>query len=457
MPTPRDRPLTKALLRSAAERSIRYLEGVPERRVTPDPEAVAALSRFDEPLPADPRDPGETLALLDEVGSPATVTSPGGRYFGFVVGGAFPATVAANWLAAAWDQNVGAVALAPGCAALEDVALRWVLDVLGLPAGSGVGFVTGATAANLCGLAAARHALLERRGWDVEARGLFGAPEITVVVGDEVHVSLLKGLGLLGLGRERVVRVPTDEQGRMRADALPPLSDRTVLCLQAGNVDTGAFDPARELCAAAREAGAWVHVDGAFGLWALASPDRGRLARGFEEADSWCLDAHKWLNVPQDCGIAICREPEHLRRAMVVSAEYLVLGEAREPYSFTPEMSRRARGVEVWAALRTLGRSGVAELVDRCCRHATRFAEGLSTAGFEVLNDVVLNQVLVSFGEPETTRRAIAALQEDGTCWCGGTTWHGRTAMRISVSSWATTEEDVEASLDAMLRAAGSA
>jgi len=346
------------------------------------------------------------------------------------------------------------VALAPGCAAFEEVALRWVLDVLGLPAGCGVGFVTGATAANLCGLAAGRHALLERQGWDVEARGLFGAPEITVVVGEEVHVSLLKGLGVLGLGRERVVRVPVDGQGRMRPDALPPLSESTLLCLQAGNVDTGAFDPAEAICGRAREAGAWVHVDGAFGLWALASPERAHLARGVEAADSWCLDAHKWLNVPQDCGLAICREPEHLRRAMVVSAGYLVLGDRREPYSFTPEMSRRARGVEVWTALRTLGRSGLADLVERCCRHARRFAEGLAAAGHEILNDVVLNQVLVSFGAPETTRAVVERLQREGTCWCGGTTWQGRTAMRISVSSWATTDEDVERSLAAMLEAA---
>jgi glutamate/tyrosine decarboxylase-like PLP-dependent enzyme len=445
-----------ALLRSAAECSLRYLDAIPTRRVTPTEAALAALDRLGGPLPDAPGDPMETLALLDEVGSPATVASTGGRYFGFVTGGALPATVACNWLAGAWDQNAGAVALAPGCAALEEAALQWVLDVLGLPAGSGVGFVTGATAANLCGLAAGRHALLERLGWDVEERGLYGAPEITVVVGDEVHVSLLKGLGLLGLGRERVVRVPTDDQGRMRADALPPLSESTIVCVQAGNVNSGAFDPAVEICAAAREAGAWVHVDGAFGLWALASPARAHLARGFEEADSWCLDGHKWLNVPQDCGIAICRDPEHLRRAMVVSAGYLVFGERREPYEYTPEMSRRARGIEVWAALRSLGRSGLAELVDRCCRHASRFADGLAGAGYEILNDVVLNQVLVSFGEPETTRRVIEALQADGTCWCGGTTWHGRTAMRISVSSWATTEEDVEACLGAMLRVAAA-
>jgi len=433
---------------------MRYLEGVRDRRVAPDPAALEALARLDEPMPAGPTDPEETLALLDEVGSPATVATAGGRYFGFVVGGALPVTVASSWLASAWDQNAGAVALAPGCAALEDVALRWILEVLGLPPGAGVGFVTGATAANLCGLAAGRHALLERRGWDVEARGLYGAPEITVVVGDEVHVSLLKGLGLLGLGRERVLRVPVDDQGRMRADALPPLDGSTLLCLQAGNVDTGAFDPAREICGRAREAGAWVHVDGAFGLWALASEERAHLARGFREADSWGLDAHKWLNVPQDCGIAICREPENLRRAMVVSAGYLVLGDRREPYSFTPEMSRRARGVEVWTALRTLGRSGLAELVERCCRHARRFADGLDSAGYEILNDVVLNQVLVSFGSPEATRAVIERVQRDRTCWCGGTTWQGRTAMRISVSSWATTEEDVERSLAAMLAAA---
>lgn len=453
--TPSSHPRSPAdLLRSAAERSIRYLEIVPARRVPPEPEALDALGRLDEPLPAGPREPEETLALLDEVGSPATVATAGGRYFGFVVGGALPATVATNWLATAWDQNAGAVVLAPGCAAIEETVLRWILEILRLPEGSGVGFVTGATAANLCGLAAGRHAILERLGWDVESKGLFGAPEITVVVGDEVHVSLLKGLGILGLGRERVVRVPVDGQGRMRADALPPLSERSLVCIQAGNVDTGAFDPADEVIEAARAAGAWVHVDGAFGLWARASEEKAHLARGVEGADSWCLDAHKWLNVPQDCGIAICREPEHLRHAMVVSAGYLVLGEAREPYEYTTEMSRRARGVEVWAALRSLGRSGVAELVERCCRHARRFAEGLAGAGYEILNDVVLNQVLVSFGEPETTRRVIEALQADGTCWCGGTTWQGRTAMRISVSSWATTGEDVQASLAAMLRVA---
>ncbi len=445
---------SQPLLRSAAERAIRYLDGIRERPVPPAADALLGLARFDEPFPAAPTAPMETLALLDEVGSPATVATTGGRFFGWVVGGALPATVAASWLAAAWDQNAGAVALAPACAAIEETALRWVLDALRLPEDAGVGFVTGATMANLCGLAAARHALLARRGWDVEARGLFGAPEPRVAVGGEVHVSVLKALGLLGLGRQRVVRVPVDGQGRMRADRLPPLDDTTIVCIQAGNVDTGAFDPAAEVCAAAREAGAWVHVDGAFGLWARASEARETLTRGFDAADSWATDAHKWLNVPQDCGIVICREPAHLRDAMAVSAGYLVFGQAREPYEYTPEMSRRARGLEVWAALRSLGRAGLSELVERCCRHASRFAEGLSAAGYEVLNDVVLNQVLVCFGDAEATRRVISALQGDGTCWCGGTTWQGRTAMRVSVVSWATTDEDVERSLAAMLRVA---
>jgi len=308
--------------------------------------------------------------------------------------------------------------------------------------------------ANFAGLAAARHAILQKLGWDAEARGLFGAPQVSVIVSDEVHVSLLKALSLLGLGRERVIRVPVDGQGRMRAEALPELSESTLICIQAGNVNTGAFDPAPEICAAARQAGAWIHVDGAFGLWAAAAPTRAHLTAGMEDADSWALDAHKWLNAPYDSGIVVCRHEEHLRAAMSFSAAYLIQGEQREPGLYTPEMSRRARGVEVWAALLSLGRSGLADLIERSCRHAARFAEGLSAAGCQILNDVVLNQVLVSFGDGETTRKVIAALQDDGACWCGGTVWQGHPAMRISVSSWATTEQDVQRSLNAMLRIA---
>jgi glutamate/tyrosine decarboxylase-like PLP-dependent enzyme len=444
----------KDLLRGTAERAARYLASLKDRSVAPTPQALANLARLDEPLPEHPADPAKVIALLDDIGSPATIASAGGRFFGFVVGGSLPATVAASSLAAAWDQNSGIVALSPIAARLEEVAMRWLLDLLGLPPASGVGFVTCATQANFSGLAAARHALLARRGWNVETKGLFGAPPITVVVGDEVHVSVLKALTLIGLGRDRVIRVPVDGHGRMRADALPPLDDRTLVCLQAGNVNTGAFDPAPEVIPRVKAAGAWVHVDGAFGLWAAAAPARAHLVEGFAGADSWAIDAHKWLNVPYDSGMVVVRDAGHLHAAMAVNAPYLVIGEAREPEHYTPEFSRRARGIEVWAALRSLGRRGLADLIERTCRHATRFAEGLREAGYEILNDVVINQVLVSFGDAELTRRIIAGVQADGTCWAGGTVWQGRTAMRISVSSWATTEDDVERSLAAMLRVA---
>jgi glutamate/tyrosine decarboxylase-like PLP-dependent enzyme len=446
------------LLAEAAQRASRFLAELDQRAVFPTPEALAGLAAFDEPLPENPIDPGETLKLLDEAGSPATAASAGGRYFGFVIGGSLPVTLAANWLAGAWDQNAGLIATSPVSAKLEAVALPWVLSVLGLPAEAGVGFVSGATMANFSGLAAARHALLKRAGWDVEAQGLFGAPPITVIVGDEVHVSLLKALSLLGFGKERVVRVPVDGQGRMRADAMPKISGPTIVCIQAGNVNSGAFDPADEICRIAHQAGAWAHVDGAFGLWAAAAPARAHLAVGVSEADSWATDAHKWLNVPYDSGLVICRNADDLHAALTNSkAAYLVGGEQREPSEYSSEISRRARGVEVWAALRTLGRSGVAEMVERCCQHAARFAEGLSAAGYEILNDVQLNQVLVSFGDDDKTRRVIQAVQQDGTCWCGGTVWHGRAAMRISVSSWATSEVNVVQSLQAMLRCAANA
>lgn len=444
----------RALYRDAAERAIAYLAGLDARAVAPPAEAISRLAALDEALPAGPSAPAEVLALLDELGSPATTATAGGRYFGFVVGGSLPAALAANWLAGVWDNDAGMSLVSPIGARLEEVARCWLLELLGLPVASGVGFVTGGTMANFAGLAAARHAVLARVGWDVEADGLFGAPPVTVVVGAEAHVSVFKALGLLGFGRERVVRVPADGQGRMRADALPALSGPAIVCLQAGNVNTGACDPFRELCAWAHAAGAWVHVDGAFGLWAAAAPERAYLVEGVAEADSWATDAHKWLNVPYDSGLAIVRDEVALRAATATSAAYLSKSDIREPDQYTPEMSRRARGVEVWTALRSLGRDGLAQLIERNCRQAARFAEGLAAAGYEVLNEVVLNQVLVSFGQPEVTRAVIAGVQADGTCWCGGTLWQGRTAMRISVSSWATTDVDVERSLAAMLRVA---
>ncbi|TLZ31806.1 MAG: aspartate aminotransferase family protein [Gammaproteobacteria bacterium] len=442
------------LLDDASGRARRYLAALDSRAVAPSPEALAALARFDGPLPERASSPDRVLAELDELGSPATVASAGRRYFGFVTGGSLPVTVAASWLASAWDQNAGLVACSPIGAKLEQVALDWLKDLFHLPRDSGGGFVTSATAANFSALAAARHALLARAGWDVEAQGLFGAPPITVVVGEEVHASVQKALSMVGLGRERVARVPCDAQGRMLREKMPPITERTIVCVQAGNVNTGAFDPVAEICEHVRSRGAWVHVDGAFGLWAAAAPARAHLARGIENADSWATDAHKWLNVPYDSGLVLTRHADSLRAALSVGAAYLAQGEARIPYQYTPDFSRRARGVEVWAALRQLGRAGLEDLIERTCRLAEAFAAGLSRKGFAVLNDVVLNQVLVSFGSPERTREVIARVQSEGTCWCGGTIWQGHTAMRISVSSWATTEADVDRSLAAIVRAA---
>ena len=442
------------LLDDAAGRAREYLRSNTARRVAPVPAAVDALRELDEPFPESPTPPSEVLALLDRLGSPATVTTTGGRYFGFVNGGVLPAALAASWLASTWDQNVSLRVMSPAGVAFEDVALRWVCEILGLPATGAGAIVTGATTANFCGLAAARHALLASAGWDVESDGLFGAPPLRVVVGEEVHISLLKALALLGLGRRRVERVAVDGQGRMRVDALPDLDARTIVCIQAGNVNSGAFDPAVELCRRAHERGAWVHVDGAFGLWAAASPRYRHLTGGFGDADSWATDGHKWPNVGYDCGIAVVRDAAALRGAMVATSAYFAPGEHREPSQFSPEMSRRARGVELWAALRSLGRQGLAALIERTAGHAARFAEGLRERGYEILNDVVINQVLVSFGSPAVTRATVAKIQEDGVLWCGVTEWQGRTAMRISVSSWATTDDDVRLSLEAIDRAA---
>jgi glutamate/tyrosine decarboxylase-like PLP-dependent enzyme len=444
-----------SLLETAARRASKYLDDLQTRSVAPLPAALERLKSLNEPLPEGPQSPDAVLRRLDEIGSPATAASAGGRFFGFVVGGALPITLAANWLATAWDQNAALHGSTPGVAAFEQTALHWLLELLDLPRKSAGAFVTGATQANLCGLAAARHAVLKKAGWDVEADGLFGAPPITVVVGAEAHPTLFKSLGVLGLGRSRVIQVATDAQGRMRPELLPPLPGPAILCLQAGNVNTGAFDPLAELCERAHAVGAWVHIDGAFGLWAAAAPALRHLCDGMAMADSWATDAHKWLNVPYDSGLAFVRDGDALRAAMSVTAAYLPAhASARSPSDYTPELSRRARGVDVWAALSAMGRKGVAEMIDRCCRHARRFAAGLQAAGYAVLNEVVLNQVLVSFGDAATTRRVIAEVQRDGTCWCGVTEWQGHTAMRVSVSSWATTDADVELSLAAMLRAA---
>jgi len=445
----------RKLLEDAAARAARFLEGLPDRSVAPDLDAVAALDLFDEAMPEERESDEATLALLDDVGSPAVMAMAGPRFFGFVIGGALPVTVATNWLTTAWDQNAGMYEVTPAVSRLESIALDWLVDVLGLPEGTGAGFVTGTTVANFSALAAARHKVLFDVGWDVDADGLLGAPEVTIIVGGEAHPTLTKSLGLLGFGRNRVMRVPVDDQGRMIASQLPAIDGPTIICTQAGNVNSGAFDPVGEICDLARPQGAWVHVDGAFGLWAAASSQLRDLTDGMNKADSWATDAHKGLNVPYDSGIAFVRNPHHLKSAMSITAEYLVTDSPhRNPSDFTPELSRRARGVDVWAALRTLGRRGLAAMIDRSCSQARRFADGFRTAGYEILNDVVLNQVLVRFGDDALTRRIIDEIQSDGTCWCGVTVWQGQTAMRISVSNWSTSDADVDQSLAAMLRIA---
>jgi glutamate/tyrosine decarboxylase-like PLP-dependent enzyme len=441
------------LLHDAFDRSLAYLAGVGERRVAPDADAVARLDELDFDLPRAPLAAADVLRLLDEVGSPATVATNGPRYFGFVIGGVLPVAQAAASLSSAWDQNAALSVMSPVAARLNAVALRWITGLLGLPSGTAGSFVTGATMANATCLAAARDAVLTRHGWDAASQGLVGAPPVTVVVGAEVHTTVRKALGLVGLGRDRATVLPVDRQGSIEASVLPRLDAPAIVCLQAGNVNTGASDPFGPLVEWARENGAWIHVDGAFGLWAAASPGLRDQVAGAEGADSWATDCHKWLNTTYDCGVALVRSPDALAAAMEASAAYLP-GAATEAMGLSPQSSQRARGVEVWAALAGLGTDGVADLVERSCRLAARFAGRMLDAGFEPLNHVVLNQVLVSFGDADRTDAVIAAVQEDGTCWCGPTTWHGIRAMRVSVSGWCTTDEDIDRSAAAVIACA---
>jgi glutamate/tyrosine decarboxylase-like PLP-dependent enzyme len=443
-----------ALLSEASGLAQSYLDGIRERFAGVSDAARIGMRRLSGALTEAGEDPHEVLRLLHEAGSPATTASMGGRFFGGVVGGSLPVAVAAHWLAAAWDQNACLFEISPVAAYIEDIVLPWIAQLFGLPPNCGGALTTGTQMADLTALAAARHALLASCGWDVERDGLFGAPPISVVVGEEVHATMFKALSLLGFGRDRVITVPADGQGRMQASAIPTLRRPAIICAQAGNVNTGACDRLTDICDAAQETGAWVHVDGAFGLWAAVSPRHRHLVEGLDRAHSWATDAHKWLNTPHDCGIAFVRDRAALARAMSISGTYYPDTAERDPMRWGPESSRRARGVELWAALRTLGTAGLAEQIDRTCRHATRFAQGLRAAGYAVLNDVQLNQVLVSFGSDAVTDQVIAKVQSLGVCWCGGTVWKGRKAMRISVSSWATTEEDVDRSLTSIVSAA---
>ncbi|PPK94281.1 aromatic-L-amino-acid decarboxylase [Kineococcus xinjiangensis] len=448
-----------ALLADADERARRYTAGTGERRVFPGERARAGLRALGGPLPESGTDPARTLALLDEHATPATVASNDPRYFGFVIGSSLPAAAAAERLVLAWDQCASTPLNSPATAEVERIAGEWVLEVLDLPRGSAVGFGTSATACTLSALATARRVLLARQGWDLGRRGLAGAPRVRVVVSELAHVTVLKALRVLGFGDDDLAVAPVDDHGRVDPARLPALDGSTVLCLQAGEVNTGEFDPFPELLARARAAGAWVHVDGAFGLWARAAvrPELRALADGVEGADSWTTDAHKELNTPYDCAMTICRDAGALAATLNADAAYSPALEGVEPQkNLTLEFSRRPRGISVWAALHSLGREGVAELVERHCDLARRVADGLRAAGFTVCNRVVLNQVLVRAGDDERTRAVLRAAQESGRTWFGATTWQGRVAFRISVSSWRTREEHVDALVELLVEASAS-
>ena len=435
----------RELLRRTAAMAAGFLETLDERPVFPATPHEALEAALAAELPYEPSDPLEVLETVAGAVQPGVVATAGPRYFGFVTGGTLPATVAVDWLLSAWDQSNGLYAAGPSVTVAEQVAARWTKDVLGLPGDASVAFVTGCQMAHVTCLASARHAVLERAGWDVAEPGLWEAPRVSVVVGALRHVTVDRAVRLLGMGTSSLVVVPADDQGRMRADALREtlsgLDGPVIVCAQAGEVNTGSFDPLREIAEIAREAGAWLHVDGAFGIWAAASPSRRALVDGHDRADSWAFDAHKWLKVPYDCGVAVCAHPHAHRAAMRLTAAYLkATGEEQNPADVTPEASRRARGVTVYAALRSLGRQGVADLVDRCCARAEQFAESIAALpGCEVLNEVVLNQVLFRFEDDETTRTVLASVQDSGEAWMGGTVWNGRPAIRVSVSNWRTT------------------
>jgi glutamate/tyrosine decarboxylase-like PLP-dependent enzyme len=441
------------LFDQAKEYAFAYLNEMNDRNVFPTDMAINDLSLFDEPFPDEPGQQEKILELLHEKGSPATVCQIGGRYYGFVNGSSVPAALASKWLADVWDQNAAMFVSSPIVSQLESVCEKWIVELLQLPVGTAAGFVSGSSTAAFCGLACGRNELLKRQGWDVNEDGLFGAPPIRVILGAQAHGTIYKALSLLGLGRGRVETVPVDSQGRMIVSQMPALDGSCLVITQAGNVSSGAFDPISEICDRANAAHAWVHVDGAFGLWAAASKKKQYLTRGIEKADSWSLDAHKTLNAPYDCGIVLCKDREDLLSSMQISGAYIVNSDRRDNMHYTPEMSRRGRAVELWATLKSLGKNGVEDLVDRLCDHAELFAKLLQAQGFQVLNDVVFNQVLVSCASAELTRATLENIQRSGECWCGGSIWNGIPVIRISVCSWATTEVDVERSVAAFVKA----
>ena len=444
---------SKAVLDAARDAAYRYIDGIADRSVFPDAEALAAMQVFDQPLPDEPADALTVLRELDQHGAAASVAQIGGRYFGFVNGGIIPASLAVRWLTDAWDQNTPLFLTSPIASKLESVCEQWLCDLFGLPSESVASYVSGTSLSNVCALAAARQRILADLGWDLNRQGLDGAPRIRIIASRAAHATVSKAIALLGFGLDRVEWVAADDQGRIDAQQLPELDSTCILLLQAGNVNSGAFDDFATICPHARERGAWIHIDGAFGLWAAACGDLRGLTAGIELADSWSFDGHKTLNTPYDNGLLLCRDRDALVGALQAAGAYLEYGDERDGMLHTPEMSRRARVFELWAALRYLGRAGIDDLVLGLHQRACQFAAELEVQGFEILNDVVFNQVLVACGDDAATDATLAAIQQSGECWVGGTTWRDRRAIRISVCSWATTEADVSRSVRAFVDA----
>ena len=445
------------LLDKARQFAGEYIESLEERPVFPDEKSLRAMDALVEPLPEHPSDPSMVLDQLQKIGAPAVVTQTAGRYFGFVNGGALPVGLAARWMADVWDQNTAHYVMSPINSRVEEVCERWMVSLLDFPEETAAGFVSGTTIANFSGLCAGRNELLRRSGWDVATKGLYGAPKIRVIAGADAHAAIHKSISMLGLGSENIELVPVDDQGRMRADQMPKLNEAALVVTQAGNVNSGAIDPIGQICEDAHVSGSWVHVDGAFGLWARVLPSMRKSCEGIEMADSWSLDAHKTLNVPYDSGIVLCRHREALMSAFKASASYFQWSEQRDSMNFRPSMSARARVIELWAVLKSLGREGVRLLVEQLCENARSFARLLSEQEFQIHNDVVFNQVLVSCGDDDLTTATLKNIQSSGECWCGGSTWHGRAVIRISVCDWATTSKEIERSVHAFVKARATA
>jgi glutamate/tyrosine decarboxylase-like PLP-dependent enzyme len=448
---------SKKLLKQAQQAAFEYIDNIPHQRVFPDETSLEKLTVFDEPLPKVSSDPALLLELLNTVGSVNTVAQTGGRYFGFVNGNALPVTLATKWLSDIWDQNAALYVMSPIASKLESVCQTWLNQLFGLPEHTVAGFVSGTSIATLSGLAAARFRQLQKLGWDVNQQGLFGAPKIRLILGKQTHGTVAKSISLLGLGQASIEWVDCDNQGRLVVEKLPRLDPSCILVLQAGNVNSGAFDDFTKVCQLANKAHAWVHIDGAFGLWAKASNQFDAQTKGMELADSWSVDAHKTLNTPYDCGIVLCKDTEALTDALHQQGSYIQLSEQRDGLLYTPEMSKRARAIELWAAMKYLGRDGIAELVEQLHSRAQLFARLLADNGFSILNKVVFNQVILSCKTEQLTKKTLALVQQSGECWCGGSTWHKKSVIRVSLCSWATTEQDISRSVDVFINARNQA